>query len=226
MQQADLPPSTRSQSIHNATALLTSKTQQIAQLLSSHRDFFARARAYPLPDFPDLAHENVVGQLLRKKLQPGVEDWMDEGRRERADMIARIVKKPSSGDDAAREGGGEADPERKIQGLDELWQEAPRMAAEAFGKMPWGSDYTVADREAGVENVETGLRRKLRVKGDNEEVDEDDEDEEVMDGQYHDRSKDKMDLDSTPVKSSPFDPSLPPLPLETVVRFMNSGVMP
>lgn len=59
----------------------------------------------------------------------------------------------------------------------ELWNWAGRAANELARKHEWGGDFTLAEREAGVENVVTGLKRKL-IDSDSEdgslESDEDD----------------------------------------------------
>lgn len=43
----------------------------------------------------------------------------------------------------------------------ELWNWAGRAANELARQHEWGGDFTLAERKAGVENVVTGLRRKL-----------------------------------------------------------------
>lgn len=43
----------------------------------------------------------------------------------------------------------------------ELWNWAGRAANELARQHEWGGAFTLAEREAGVENVVTGLRRKL-----------------------------------------------------------------
>lgn len=49
--------------------------------MQSHQDFFAAAHVYPLPSFPGRTQENLLAQLLRKRYEPRVEDWIEEGRK-------------------------------------------------------------------------------------------------------------------------------------------------
>lgn len=55
--------------------------------------------------------------------------------------------------------GGEG--RKRFEAQMELWNWAGRAANELARQHEWGGDFTLAEREAGVENVVTGLRRKL-----------------------------------------------------------------
>lgn len=81
----------------------------------------------------------MLNQLLRKKLEPHVEDWVEDGR--------------LAGEGLAKEDGGRARDE-----LIELWEWAGMAANEQARKHAWGGDYTAAEIEGGIENVVTGLR--------------------------------------------------------------------
>lgn len=50
---------------------------------------------------------------------------------------------------------------KRLEAQMELWNWAGRAANELARQHEWGGDFTLAEREAGVENVVTGLRRKL-----------------------------------------------------------------
>ena len=96
-------------------------------------------------------------QLLRKKPEPQVETWVDEGR-------SAAVK------------GKEDDTE-------ELWNWAADWIGQRAAKYvleEGGENYTIEEREAGIENVRTGLMRDLEGEESEEEEDED-EDEEMED---------------------------------------------
>lgn len=108
-----------------------------------------RTVAYPSPNYPGRTQEGLLGQLLRKKLEPHVETWVDEGR---------AIHDGDEGEDVA-----------------ELWawsQEwiGTRVATYILDEA--GDNYTIEERKGGVENVNTGLRRKL----DEDESEEEDED--------------------------------------------------
>lgn len=108
--------------------------------------------AYPLPLYPGREQEPVLNQLLRKKLEPHVEDWVEQGR--------------LAGEEVVKEDGG-----RGREEITELWEWAGITANEEARKHDWGGEYTVEEIEGGIENVVTGLR-------DEESDDEDDEMEE------------------------------------------------
>ena len=59
--------------------------------------------------------------------------------------------------------------------LAELWEWAPVEANQEARRRNWGGNYTLEEREMGVENVVTGLRRELE---DDDEEEEEEEEEE------------------------------------------------
>ena len=125
---------------------------------NQHAALLRQAHAYPLTSYPGHTHEALLGQLLRKKLEPGAEKWIEDH-----------TTPPTT----------EAGQGMKAEDLRELWQWAGPTSQRIIGPMleedgAFGDDFTIAEREDGVENVVTGLRRKL----DGESEDEDEEDEE------------------------------------------------
>lgn len=77
----------------------------------------------------------------------------------------------------------ELDGVNRFEAQLELWNWAGRAANELARQHEWGGDFTLAEREAGVENVVTGLRRKL-VETDSEEgsSESDENDVKMLDG--------------------------------------------
>ncbi|KAI9879268.1 MAG: mediator of RNA polymerase II transcription subunit 8 [Pleopsidium flavum] len=116
--------------------------------------------AYPIPNFPGRTQESLLGQLLRKKLEPNVEDWVEGGR------------------ETATEAMETGDGDLKEHELLGLWDWAGMAANEQARKHTWGDDFTLEEREMGIENVDTGLRRNFEQSG--EESSGDDVDEEVI----------------------------------------------
>lgn len=194
--------------LHNRTSLqslatiISQNLLSVSQHLSTHRDLFASIAVYPLPEFPGRTEENLLGQLLRKKLEPNVEDWVDQGRKAASEL----------------HGGQKGLTE---EGMVELWDWAGRAANEEARRREWGDDFTLEEREMGVENVVTGLRRKL---------DQDDEESDEEEGGGENGTSDKMDIDrnSDPAKSElePFQTNRPPLPMDDILRFMSTGAEP
>lgn len=117
----------------------------------------ASLSVFPLPTYPGKTKEPLLGQLLRKKLEPGVEDWVVKGK------------------EIAEQGASE---EKSRQEIMELWTWAGMAANELARGHEWGGDFTQEEFEGGLENVVTGLRRQL-----NWEDDDDDEDEDEIEGE-------------------------------------------
>lgn len=177
---------------------------------------------YPLPQFPGRTQEHILQQLLRTKLEPEVEDWVDRGQ-----VIVRAAFKNSSYRLSDNE-------------LDQLWDSAPQDASKEGMKQKWGADYTLAEIQMGVEHVKTGLIRELKIPedDDNEETMEDvEEEEEATEEEEEEEEGDDADTDKMDVievrrkpggsglqyEVSDRPPVAPPMPLENVFRFMMTG---
>lgn len=140
-------------------------------------------------------HENILLQLLRKKLEPGVEEWVERGRETTREL--RGANAPPSSSDGSSVGigggpgiaggpvgagngagaGGEAQ-------LEAVWRDVRAWTVERVQKYVLeeaGDVYTEDERRMGVENVRTGLRRGLE-EDDDDEDDEDDEEESDEEG--------------------------------------------
>ena len=200
--------------------IISQNLLNVAQHLSTHHDLFASTQVFPLPEFPGRTEENFLGQLLRKKLEPNVEDWVEQGR--------KTALEASGGDETAQ-----GHPEDKS--LLDLWDWAGRAANEEARKRQWGDDFTLEEREMGVENVVTGLHRKLGV-GDDEESEDD---EEVADREEEMEGPDKMEMVEMPLPTGDTksgsqtsvgtqqtlsQTSQPPMRMDDVLRFMSTGV--
>ncbi|KAI7579371.1 hypothetical protein KC316_g9474 [Hortaea werneckii] len=170
--------------------------------------FFRAAHAYPLPSYPGHEKEMMLGMLMRKKLDPKTDDW---------------VTQYSKSSETIQESGDAG--KLNMDDLRDLWDYAGPaengIARDMLENDAFGSLFTMAEQEDGIENVKTGLRRKLFEDDSDEEEDEDGED----------KGDEKMDEDRRPDKLEPppepgVDPSLPPMRLETVLRFITTGVLP
>lgn len=187
--------------------------QAIDSQLSEHRETLQSTVAYPLPQFPGKERSFILETLLRTKLEPNVEEWIEEGE--------SITLQRQKGAQK-----GLSDEERNA-----LWQWAPGAANKEARKQKWGADFTLEEKQNGIENVITGLRRDLiePTDDDGDEVEEEDEEEEyeVTD----DEDDDKMEVEQTKTESRPgaaaeSQPAMPianQLPLQTVHKFMTTG---
>jgi mediator of RNA polymerase II transcription subunit 8 len=211
-------------SLQSHSALISNNLKNVTDQLKEHQELLGSTVVYPLPQFPGRTQEHILQQLLRTKLEPEVEDWVEKGR----DITQKRLKESSyhlSNND-----------------LDELWEWAPQEASKQGMKQNWGADYTLAEIQMGVDRIKTGLDRELKIpEDDNEEAMEDDEEdeegeeEEVTDEEEDDDDdveSDKMDV--IEIRRKPGGSGLqyevsdrptvaPPMPLENVFRFMMTG---
>ncbi len=196
--------------MQSLASIISQHLLSVSQHLSAHQDLFASTVVYPLPNFPGRAEESLLGQLLRKKLEPNVETWVEQGRKI-ANGIVASADGHASGED--------------IAALRELWNWAGAAANEEARKREWGDDFTLEERGMGTANVVTGLKRRLD--------DDEDEDESDEEGNSHETTgaKDAMEVDSGVKKTTGKEGSVPgqvpaPLPMNELLRFMSTGVEP
>lgn len=62
--------------------ILTETTSSITSHVANNADLLSTLVAYPSTNYPGRTQENLVGHLVRKKNEPGVDAWVDEGRAE------------------------------------------------------------------------------------------------------------------------------------------------
>ncbi|KIW30290.1 uncharacterized protein PV07_06046 [Cladophialophora immunda] len=197
--------------------LVSNNLQTIVSQLAEHRDTYQSTVAFPTPKFPGTQRAFILETLLRTKLEPNVEDWVEEGENISAQQRKATFL-------------GLSDDDRNA-----LWQWAPGAANGAARKQKWGADFTLEEKQKGVENVATGLRRQLIEPPDDEGdegPEEEEEEYEVSDEEDEDEEADKMDIEKQPPKSeaSPAStdtrsalPTAGQMNLETLHKFMTTG---
>ena len=179
--------------------------KQYQETMNEHRTFLTVAHSNPLPSFPGHTQENVLGQLMRKKLDPKSEDWIAAYSK----PMTKDIKQNGvyTADEVHNSRLSESD-------FKDLWKWAGLTSTNTAKQMMddevFEDDYTIAEREGGIENIVTGLKRKL----------DEDSDEEMED-------VDKVE-DSVPTRPSEpgIDTSLPPMRLETLLQFTSTGTLP
>ncbi|MCJ1251175.1 mediator of RNA polymerase II transcription subunit 8 [Trapelia coarctata] len=214
LQSDPLPPWSSLQSL---AAIISQNLASVSQQLKTHHELFASMSVYPTHEFPGQTQEDVLGQLLRKKLEPNVQDWAAEARKIATEQTS------SSGLEQSE--------------FQELWSWAGLAANEQARKHTWGGNYTLDEIDMGVENVVTGLRRKLKVDPD-ESSDDEDEEETAVEGGGDD---DEMEIVGVRRKSTgeglEFDlakgsahpaPEVAStaLPINSTFRFLMTGAAP
>ena len=203
-------------SLQIRAGLLAADLQQLQTIFDANRGFLTAAHPYPHASFPGHSHEIVLQQLLRKKAEPTVEDWVDDNTH------PSKVAKWDNGRDT-----GLGDDEQA-----ELWAFAKPTSTQSAGYMyssgAFDYEYTLAEKAAGVEKVITGLRRKLNKYMDEDEEDDEDEDED-------EEMEDGVPEDVMPAAKPPNDPfgdikgidkSKPALPIDAWLKFMSVMAMP
>ncbi|TPX17225.1 uncharacterized protein E0L32_003343 [Thyridium curvatum] len=194
-------------SLQASAYILQQNMASLLEVYSQHADLFQRVAVHPSTNYPGRTQEGILMQLLRKKLEPDVEDSVDGARS--AALAAGIGPESFAGRSGGKQGaaGGnhnydsdeddedededEEDSEddenapREPAGLGEVWASAREVCVERVTQYVTeeGNDvYTKEERERGVENVRTGLRRNLDEESEDEDDDDDeDEDEEMAD---------------------------------------------
>ena len=139
-------------SLHSLSQIISQNLSAVSDHLNTHGPLLSSLAVYPLPTYPGREQEGLLHQLLRKKLDPSAEDWVEEGR---------VI-------------GAELETQGAKANLMDLWEWAGMAANEQARKHEWGGEYTLEEVEGGVENVVTGLKRGM-----GEESESEDEEEEV-----------------------------------------------
>ncbi|KAK1636163.1 mediator of RNA polymerase II transcription complex subunit 8-domain-containing protein [Colletotrichum phormii] len=159
-----LPPPA---SLQAQSQILLRNLQSLLETLTENTHVFQHLHVFPDVAYPGRVHENILLQLLRKKLEPGVEEWVERGR--------ETTRELRGGGDGNGGGGGGGEAQ-----LEAVWRDVRAWTVERVQKYVLeeaGDVYTEDERRMGVENVRTGLRRGLEE----EEDDEDEDDEEGSD---------------------------------------------
>ncbi|KAK2061883.1 hypothetical protein LY76DRAFT_566027 [Colletotrichum caudatum] len=162
-----LPPPS---SLQAQSQILLRNLQSLLETLTENTHVFQHLHVFPDVAYPGRVHENILTQLLRKKLEPGVEEWVERGREAARELRASAP--------ASEGGGGEA-------GLEEVWRGVRDWTVERVQRYVLeeaGDVYTAEERERGVENVRTGLKRSLEEDDDEEEEEEESDEEGGGDG--------------------------------------------
>ncbi|UNI23639.1 mediator of RNA polymerase II transcription subunit 8 [Purpureocillium takamizusanense] len=181
-----LPPPS---SLQASAQILQRNLQSVLDSLSENSELFSRMAIHPSTNYPGRSQENILTQLLRKKLEPDVEELVAQGAE-----TARLATPEGIAD---------------LQGIwDELREWTHGRIAE-YVRDEAGDVYTKEEREMGIDNVRTGLRRALDDDESDDEAEEEGDDIMDQDG----------DGDAAKAKNQPPRGPEP----ETILWFMNRG---
>ncbi|KXX83221.1 Mediator of RNA polymerase II transcription subunit 8 [Madurella mycetomatis] len=182
------------ESLQASSAILQQNIRSIRDLTTDNADLFQRIAIHPSTNFPGRTQEHVLLQLLRKKLEPDVESWVEEARETAraagldASKLATGARAPGAGGGA---GGNGYESEEDTYGLDredevpsdpfnEQWADildAFQTSLMEYVTVQVKKKYTVEEQAMGVENVRTGLKRDLEESDEEEDGEDEDEDE-------------------------------------------------
>lgn len=174
---------------------------------------------------------------MRTKLEPRVEEWVAKGRNVARNNTASSQSQAQAKYGATTEEGGLTATKKRlsVDELLDLWHWAPIEANMEARRRNWGGDYTLEEREMGVKNVITGLKRRLDESDEDEESEEEDEDEDVQGEEMevvvgaHAKAGGIPGVEFDIARRNshiPSKPMAPGIPLDDVFRYMMTGAPP
>ncbi|ODQ76317.1 hypothetical protein LIPSTDRAFT_47752 [Lipomyces starkeyi NRRL Y-11557] len=81
VQQPTLPPW---HTLHSQFAMVLKQLASLSHTLDQHADTLRATNAYPLPSFPVVQETGLLTTLLRKRVEPEVDEWIKAGAQEGA----------------------------------------------------------------------------------------------------------------------------------------------
>ncbi|KAL2074041.1 hypothetical protein VTL71DRAFT_7819 [Oculimacula yallundae] len=193
-------------SLQTSASILASNIESLTTTMSKNVDLLNRTVVYPSTNYPGRSQEGVLTQLLRKKLEPGVESWVEEARTTQISVAETST----------------AISEKENEELLEFARDwiGPRIKTYITED---AGDYTIEERERGIENVNTGLRRKLdEALSDDSDDDEEMEDVGVAVTKVRRTSVGEVQFELSEVKK--VDPNAKMRNIEDILRFATTGV--
>ena len=103
--------------LHSLTQILAQNLTSLSTQMQTNSPLLASTAIYPVPLYPGREKEGILNQLLRKKLEPGVEEWVEQGQKIAEEVV---------GDDAAE--------------WKDLWEWAAVNGNELARSHDWGGD--------------------------------------------------------------------------------------
>lgn len=192
------------ESLQASADILQHNLRTLLDIVTQHNDLFTRVAVHPSTNYPGRTQEGILFQLLRKKADPDVANSMDEGRKTLANLAqvetSTSMANGSRGNDpsgnnnshsnsamllssdpnAEQDGAVMARIEAQETELEDIWSRAQQACHERVMRYAQDEDndpYTAEEREMGIENVRTGLRRPLESDDEDDDDDEEDEDD-------------------------------------------------
>lgn len=179
----------------------------LADELQKNEDLLSKLIVVPNTHFPIHTQYMVAEHLLQTGIPLPVQEWID------------------SGQEYARD----AESEEILSDFDRrrLWYDAPRTALAEARKQKWGADYTLAEIQAGVATIETGLTREL-VEPPLDDEDEEFEDEEEEEAEQDEAEDDSMNVDGATAGDGTKGivdaaSAVPPMTMDVLMKFLSTA---
>ncbi|KAK3355132.1 mediator of RNA polymerase II transcription complex subunit 8-domain-containing protein [Neurospora tetraspora] len=173
------------ESLTASAAILQKSLETIQKLADENSELFQRIVVHPSTNFPGRTQEHILLQLLRKKLEPEVESWVEDAR-----SVARASgldpsklassQQRTNGYDDDDDDYRDEEEDAPSDPFNEQWADMFQVSMDSIRDYLMNQanePYTVAEREMGIENVRTGLKRSLEEEESEEEDEDEDEDE-------------------------------------------------
>ena len=200
---------------------IQAEMNQCKQAMDEHKDVLSTLVMLPTPQFPAKYQQAILDAIFKTRMEPRVVEWQDR-------LANMAADKDDKQDREKREGRMTSLPDKDRQ---ELWNEAAIISDQEVRKHAWfQADYTYEEVDSGIEHVRHGLKRDLKVPEREPDEDEDDDFDDIIedDGAAPD---DRMDVDASKTaslqqnatKNQPSEIFNPPMPIDSVLRFMTTG---
>ncbi|KAL2885871.1 Mediator of RNA polymerase II transcription subunit 8 [Ceratocystis lukuohia] len=182
-------------SLHATEDIIFKDLTSLHDLIDQNSDLFQRLSVHPSTNFPGRTHENVLMQLIRKKLEPDVEELVEQGRVRGATVSAGPDGENPNGassNGATNNTGGSAPPfnpsnnmiaaartesinAEQLSELLNMWSEIRSWLTKRvvmYATQEAQELFTAAEKEAGEESARTGLQHSLDWDSEDEDADE------------------------------------------------------
>ncbi|RMZ87554.1 hypothetical protein DV736_g5213, partial [Chaetothyriales sp. CBS 134916] len=188
-------------SLQRQTRIILDGIEEVLVQSRENEELLTTTVAIPTPDFPAQTSDHILNALLRTKLDPSIEEWIEEADHHNA---------------------GQAHSSHVLAEVDlsNLWARATEIYHTHGSRYPWGADYSREELEDGIQNVVTGLKRDL-VEPVLEPDELDDDDDDVGEDQQE-AEQDQMEVDK-PTALTPKASLRQPMAVSSILKFLSTG---
>lgn len=176
------------ESLQATATIIQTNIMSIQGIVDENYELFQRIAIHPSTNYPGRTQQNVLNELLRKLNEPEMETVVEQaieaaraaGLDEKKLAVGANERRNSYDDDLDDYGMDEEGDQGQSDPFSEQWADCRYTFEQALKQYITGQakrNFTVEEQEIGIENVRTGLKRKLTDEDDDEEEEDEDEDE-------------------------------------------------